>query len=166
MIMEKEKHVKIYDLQNNLITEFYTYKEAAEYIGVTPATVKNSVYRDQKVLKKYKVRSQGQKYVGFKQGVTSGPEYCKLMKRRNNKRCMIKYEDPVLEALSLKRNEEINYSTFNKRRSRNLSDSYIIKAIGKHVGLMPHQVTQQIIDVKRKHIEIIRELKNQGIWVR
>lgn len=164
--MEKEKHVKIYDLQNNLITEFYTYKEAAEYIGVTPATVKNSVYRDHKILKKYKVKSQGQKYVGFKRGIKSGPEYCKLRKRHNKKRCMIKYEDPVLEALSLKRNEKINQSTCNKRKSRALVDSYIIKAIEKHLGIKPHQITQKMIDVKRKHIEIIRNFKNQGIWVR
>jgi len=164
--MEKEKHVKIYDLQNNLITEFYTYKEAAEYIGVTPATVKNSVYRDQKILKKYKVRSQGRKYVGFKNGITSGPEYCRLAKRRNKKRCQVKYEDPMLEALSIVRNRKIADHIVNYKDSVNLTDKYIIVALDKHLGLKPDQVTQQMIDVKRKHIKIIRELKNQGIWVR
>jgi hypothetical protein len=156
---DKEKHVKLYDLQNNLITEFYTFKEAAKYLGVTHAAAKNSCYRGHISQKKYKIKSEGQKFAGFRHGITSGPEYCKLMKSRNKKRCMIKYKDPVLEALSIKRNDEINSSTCNKRRSRALVDIYIIKAIEKHVGLKSYQITQQMIDVKRKHIEIIRKLK-------
>lgn len=163
---DKEKHVKLYDLQDNLIVEFYTFKEAANYLGVTHAAAKNSYYRGQICQKKYKIKSEGQMFAGFKKGVTSGPEYCKLRKRQNKKRCMIKYEDLELEALSIRRNREINSSTFNKRRSRHLVDLYVIKAIEKHVGLKAHQITQQMIDVKRKHIEIIRNLKNQGICVR
>ena len=161
--MEKSKHVKLYDLQDNLIIEFYTFKEAANYLGVTHAAAKNAYYRGHICQKKYRIKSEGQMFVGFKHGVTSGPEYCKLRKRQNKKRCMIKYDDPVLEALSIKKNNEINLSTCNKRRSRSLADIYVIRAIEKHVGLKPHQITQQMIDVKRKHIELIRKFKNQEL---
>ena len=160
---DKEKHVKLYDLQDNLIIEFYTFKEAANYLGVTHSSAKNSCYRNHISQKKYKIKSEGQKFAGFKQGITSGPEYCKLAKKRNKKRCMIKYEDSLLETLSIQRNTEINSSTCNKRRSRSLVDIYVIKAIEKHVGLKRHQITQQMIDVKRKHIELIRKFKNQEL---
>lgn len=161
--MEKSKHVKIYDLEDNIVTEFYTFKEAAEYLGVTYAAAKNASYRGHISQKKYKIRSEGQKFVGFKRGVNFGPEYCKLRKRNNKKRCLITYKDPELDALCTKRAIEITQYVGIKRASRTLSDKYVIKAIFKHVNLSKDLITQELIDVKRKHIELIRKIKNQEL---
>lgn len=161
--MEKEKHVKVYDLQDNLITEFYTYKEAGRFIGVEASTVLLAARRGNRVLKKYRIKSEGQKFRGFKHGQTNTPEYQKLVRKYNKKRCLIKYEDPELEALAIKRSREISDEMFNRKNSRELTDKYIIGALDKHLGLKPYQVTQQMIDVKRKHIQVLRALKNDCI---
>lgn len=157
----KPKHVKIYDLKNNLIQEFSTFKEAAIFLNVKVATVKASVYRKTILFKMYKIKSEGEKFIGFKHGKTSGPNYNKLSKSYNKKRCQVRYSDPDLDELSKKRNREISDKIMNLKRSILLTDNYIINSLEKHLGLKPQYVTPELIEIKRKQLTVIRTLKKQ-----
>jgi hypothetical protein len=163
MIMEKSKHVKIYDLQGNFITEFYTFKEAGQFMGVDKSTVLYAVKRKNPIKKTYIVKSEGQKFRGFKHKVTTGTDYQLLVRKYNKKRCLIKYKDPEHEALSIIRSREISDIMHNKKRCRELTDNYIICAIDKHLGIKRKDVTQQMINAKRKQLEVLRSFKNDCI---
>lgn len=157
----KPKHVKVYDLNNNLIQEFSTFKEAALFLNVKVTTIKASVYRKTILLKMYKIKSEGEKFIGFKNGVTTGSNYNRLVKSYNKKRCRVRYSDPDLDKLSKKRNREISDKIMNLTRSILLTDNYIINSLEKHLGLKPIHVTPELIEIKRKQLTVIRTLKKQ-----
>jgi hypothetical protein len=82
----------------------------------------------------------------------------------NSNSCEITY--PTKELQLLADQGTLNWKKqLAKKRNANLTDS-IIKSRLQALGIPREKVTDELIELKRKQIETIRKLKNQGIWVR
>lgn len=97
--------VKVYDLNDNLLFEFNTYTEAAEFLGTKQSNVVNACMRFGVFQNKYKIRSK-----------SSSLEKKELMKRQlkanNDNWCRVKYSTPELNALASKRCQEITWKIY------------------------------------------------------
>jgi hypothetical protein len=144
----KPKHVKVYDLERNLIEEFSMYKEAAKYLMVSEGAVKNAAQRGSCLGTKYYIRSEGPKTIdnslkgnlfckccGIKiceknryTQVTNSKVYiankCKSCQRKANF-CDLHYESEKLEVLSKKRSAQLSrykWKLNNKEKVKQFKD--------------------------------------------
>lgn len=144
----KPKHVKVYDLENNLIAEFSMYKEAAKYLMASYGAISNAAQRGSCVKNKYYIKSIGPKTIdnskktnlfckscGIK--ICDKNKYtqvsysriyiankCKSCERKTNF-CDLHYESEELETLSKKRSLEISRSKWklkNKEKLKQIKD--------------------------------------------
>jgi len=125
------KHVKVYDLQNNLIGEFLTKQEAADYYCITHYAVKKAIEKNCCVDEKYYIRSEGSRFMLNIQKESlncsrCGVKICDKNKYKinpkvskyisgmckscfiNAKFCALHYESKELEILSSKRSQNIS----------------------------------------------------------
>ena len=126
---DKPKHVKVYDLQNNLIGEFSMYKEAADYYGITLSAVMNGFKRNSCVDRKYYIRSEGPKFMTNVQRESLNCKCCgiKICDKnkyaidpgkyilnkcracfKNTKFCVLHYDSKELELLSSRMSQNIS----------------------------------------------------------
>lgn len=115
--------VKIYDLDDNLLEQFDTYNEAAEFLGTSQTNVVNTCMRLGTFQGKYKIRSKG-----------SSPEKkesARLKEKAKNKNwCRVKYPTLELDELSRKGCKKLTktlYYNKNKERIVQKSKEYYSK---------------------------------------
>lgn len=139
---DKPKHVKVYDLNKNLLAEFSMYSEAAAFIGTTASTLTSASKRNSCVSKKYYVRSEGPRFIDNTLRInifckTCGIEICEKNKTtiktksknyianscmscvKNRKFCSLHYESKELEKLSIKRSKQLSkdkWKYYNKAK--------------------------------------------------
>lgn len=99
--------VKIYDLDDNLLFESNTYREAAEFLGTTQSNVVNTCMRFGVFGNKYKIRSKSS-------SLEKKELLNKQVKANNDNWCRIEYPTPELNALASKRGREITYDLYYK----------------------------------------------------
>ena len=130
-MITRVKHVKVYDLQNNLIGEFLTKQEAADYYCITHYTVKKAIEKNCCVHKKYYIKSEGPRYMRNAEKESLNCKNCgiKICDKNkyiidsridkyissmcrscfiNAKFCVLHYESKELEILSSKRSQNIS----------------------------------------------------------
>lgn len=165
-MIDKPKHVKVYDLQHNLIGEFSMYKEVANHYGITLSAVMNGFKRNSCVDKKYYIKSEGPKFITNAQRESFNCKCCgiKICDKNkyvidpgigkyisskcracfiNAKFCVVHYESEELELLS-------------KRMSQNIS---------KHIWQLRNPKHQQKIRTqdKEKQKEKVKEFDERYI---
>jgi hypothetical protein len=97
--------VKIYDLDDNLLFESNTYREAAEFLGTTQSNVVNTCMRFGVFDNKYKIRSKSS-------SLEKKELLNKQVKANNDNWCRIEYPTPEINALASKRGQEITYKIY------------------------------------------------------
>ena len=96
---------------------------------------------------------------------------CKHCARKGAKACQYIYDDPKLEKLSREVNKRLSKEMAYKnttRERKSLDEKYIRYLLtgDPKINLNYDQISPELIEIKRKQVRTIRELKNQGIWVR
>ena len=80
--------------------------------------------------------------------------------RNNQKSCRLTYSEEISKKIT---NTKKKASA--TERCLSLTDT-TIKNYLRHVGYNYHEVTPEMIEIKRKQLLIKRELRKQGLWVR
>ena len=64
-IKEKQKYIKIYDLDMNFIGSFYTAREASGHIGAVHATIFSAMNRSIPLYNKYYIKTEGPSHIEY-----------------------------------------------------------------------------------------------------
>jgi hypothetical protein len=221
-VKEKQKYLKVYDIDMNLIGSFYTIKEAAKYINVEEMRLWSAKKRGSLLFGNYYIKTEGPVFIEHTKEIDSytvirnhtkcskcGVVLCSknewLNKSkgttknrirnykcknciRNNNKCLVKYDNPVLEKLSKKQyfiiHNKFYHKSFSidKKESRKkdcrnrakqnrviLTDSIIITdllacrtiktALGRRIK--KEEITPSMMEAKKKSILLTRKLKQK-----
>tara|TARA_R110000868_G_scaffold96528_2_gene265648 strand:+ start:125 stop:802 length:678 start_codon:yes stop_codon:yes gene_type:complete len=64
-IKEKQKYIKIYDLDMNFIGSFYTAREASRHVGAVHATIFSAMNRSIPLYNKYYIKTEGPSHIEY-----------------------------------------------------------------------------------------------------
>ena len=70
-VKEKQKYLKVYDINMNLIGSFYTTKEASEYINVIEPSLWGAKNRNVPLYGKYYIKTEGPAFIEYNKEIDS-----------------------------------------------------------------------------------------------